>query len=213
MGRWAKSIISSDNAADFEHDLLSFLGWVEVNSTDYDPDDYKDHTERVTKEDFEKKGVEEIVKWMISKEMDIEQGLFLAYHLLIRGVDVSDERLDKFISFCNEDAWANESTERRIYMQLAVELLENYKVDKTPVDIDIYYDFENYFIEKRFNDEVRNLPPVEKVIELFEKYGGIKIIASYRSAYGLYFVISHDDYNKIKGESIMGIKFITAINE
>lgn len=207
MGYFGKSITASDTYADYTADLLYYLGWRDDESDDYKPDE-----ERVGKEGFEGR-VEEICQWMIANENTIEHGLFLAYHLLLRGVDVSDERLDKFIEFCNEDAWGGEDIERRIYMQLAVEAIEKYKTDKTPIDIDFYYDFEKYYIEKRWENEGRNLLPVEDIVQFFEKYADIKIINSLRSMFELYFVISHADYNKIKGQSIMGIKFITAINE
>lgn len=204
MGYFGKSITASDKYMDYEYELLNFLGWVENDSKDYDPDDFKPHNERVGKEAFEGR-IEEIVEWMMSNNMDIEHGIFFAYHLLIRGVDVSNERLDRFIEFCNEDSWSKGDYERRIYMQLAAQAIEKYKTDKTPIDIDFYYDFENYFINK----VSEKLPPVEKVIEFFELNAGINIINTYRSMFELYFVISNEDFTRIKGQSIMGIKFIT----
>ena len=207
MGYFGKSITASDKYMDYESALLNFLGWVENDSKDYDPDDFKPHNERVGKEAFEGR-VEEIVEWMKSHEMDIEHGIFLAYHLLIRGVDVSDKRLDRFIECCNEDSWSENDIERRIYMQLAAQAIENYKTDKTPIDIEFYYDFENYFIDNK----LRELPPVEKVIEFFNLNAGINIINAYRSMFQLYFVISNEDFTRIKGQSIMGIKFITNLD-
>lgn len=210
MGYFGKSITASDKYCDFESDLLTFLGYKFNDSHDYDPDDYKPHVERLGKEAFEGK-VEDINDWMISHQMDIEEGIFLGYHLLIRGVEVTNERLDKFIGFCNDDEWAKTDIERRIYMKLAAEAFEKYKTDKTPVDIDIEYDLENYYIQRRWDNDTRQVPSVEDIIELFEKYIEININGCFRNKHVLYLVMSNEDYKKIDGQSTMGIKFITPI--
>ncbi len=206
MGYFGKSITASDSYYDFTASLLHFLGW---RDSEDDEDNYKEHTEKVGKEGFEGK-VEEIIEWMKSNEMTIEDGIFLTYHLLIRGVHIEDERIDKLIEYCfKEDAWAKESVERRIYMNLAIEALEKYKADKTPVDIDVEYDFERYYIQEHMK---RQLLSVDEIVSFFEDKAGIKIIQRCRSMYELYFIISEEDYIKIKGESIMGIKFLTLIH-
>lgn len=205
MGYFGKSLTASDTYMDFEYHLLTFLGWKENDSEDYDPDDYKEHTERVGKEAFEGR-VEEIVQWMISNEYTIEEGLFLAYHLLIRGVDVTDERIDKFIEFFMEDSWGQQDEERRIYMNLAIKALENYKTDKTPVDIDYYYDFERYYIKRAMDEKTSS---IEEIRDFFEKEGGIKIKSMLRNEYDLYFVVTKKVYENLKTDKIMGIKFLT----
>lgn len=200
MGYFGKSITASDTYMDFEHELLHFLGW-----RDNDSEDYKPHTERVGKEAFEGR-VDEISKWMYDSKMTYEHGTFLAYHLLIRGVDVSNERLDKLITMFMDDEWAKNNSERRIYMNLAIEALEKYKTDKTPVDIDIEYDFNNYYILKHTDPKTSS---EREIVDFFEKHAGIKIKYTLRSRYELYLVVSHEEFEAIKGESIMGIKFIT----
>lgn len=208
MGYFGKSITASDSYEDFTASLLHFLGWRENNPDNYDPDDYKPHTERVGREGFDGR-VDEILQWFNENKMTNEDAIFLAYHFLIRGVELSDKRIDQFIECFKEDPWAKEDIERRIYMNLAIDALEKYKTDKTPVDIDVEYYFEKYYIKEHMVTE--KILPVSEIISFFEEKAGIKIIQSVRSLYELYFIVSEEDHIKIKGQSIMGINFLTQV--
>lgn len=206
MGYFGKSICASDSYEDFTASLLYFLGWRDNDTENYDPDDYKPHTERVGKEIFEER-LNEVISWFNENHGFNQEAIFLTYHFLIRGVDISNERIDLFIACFKEDKWAKQNIERRIYMNLAVEALEKYKTDKTPVDIDIEYNFERYYLKEHMNPD--KLTPVSDIIIFFEEQAGIEIIQSVRSMYDLYFVVSEEDFKKIDGEAIMGIKFLT----
>lgn len=206
MGYFGKSITASDPYEDFTYSLLKFLGWKYNDSDDYDSDDYKPHIERVGKETFEER-LNELISWFNENHGFNQEAIFLAYHFLIRGVDISNERIDLFIACFKEDEWAKQDVERRIYMNLAVEALEKYKTDKTPVDIDFYYDFERYYLKDDMNSD--KLTPVSDIIIFFEEQAGIEIIQSVRSMYDLYFIVSEEDFKKINGLPIMGIKFLT----
>lgn len=205
MGYFGKSICASDSYEDFTASLLYFLGWRDKDTENYDPDDYKPHTERVGKEAFDGR-MEEIISWFNQNHGKNEDALFLAYHILIRGIDISDKRIDLLIKCFEEDEWAKQDEERRIYMNLAIKALIKYKSDKTPVDIDYYYDFERYYIQIGMG---KNPLPVNEIKVFFEKEGGIKVIKVLRDNYDLYFLVSKKTYKNFKSDNIMGIKFLT----
>lgn len=209
MGYYGKNLTSSDSYEEFEIELLSFLG--HKYDSEYNVDDYKDHTEIISKEIFENK-VDDIFQWMINNNKTFEDGLFLAYHILIRGVDISDEYIDKLIYFFKNDEWSKRDLERKLYINLAIESLEKYKVDKTPVDIDYYFYFENYYISKGKDN---NIISETNIKNLFEKYFNINVIEILRGVYSLLFLISEEDFLKLYNENgtniICGITLLTKI--
>lgn len=199
MGYFGKNITGSDKYEDFTYSLLTFLGW--KDSDDYDPDDYKPHTERIGKEVFES-NISEILNWFNESEFDTEHGLFLAYHFLIRGVNLTEKLINQFIETFKEDPWSKKDLERKVYMNLAIKDLEKYKTDKTPVDMDHYYYFEHYKIFK----EKKGYPSLEEIKCLIEESIDIKILNVGQDEYSIYLILSEDDFKKIEGESIFGLK-------
>lgn len=196
MGYFGKSITSSDKYMDYEADLFGFLG------VKYPDDDYKDSIELAPKEIFDER-VNEIHKWMVDSSMDIEQGTFLAYNLLIRGVDVSNEILDKLINCFKDDDWAKEDLERKYYMNYAIKCLETYKVDKSPIDIELYYDFEKYYINKTHS--------IEEVTTIFTEILQTDFVLI-RDVYSLYILIEEEDFDKFyNGRNLFGVKFLKKI--
>ncbi len=200
MGYFGKNITNSDKYDYFTYDLLKFLEWKDCTE-DYDPDDYKPHTERVGKEVFEtNRSI--ILNWFNESEYDSEHGLFLAYHFLIRGVDITERLINQFIESFKEDPWSKEDLERKVYMNLAIKDLEKYKIDKTPIDINHYYDFEHYHINK----EKEGYPSLEEVKSLIEENTNIKILNIGQDEYSIYLILSEDDFKKIEGQSIFGLR-------
>lgn len=199
MGYFGKNITGSDKYEDFTYSLLKFLGW--VDNDEYDSDDYKPHTERIGSDIFQS-NVDEIIKWFNNGEYDNEHGLFLAYHFLIRGVDITEKLINQFIESFKEDPWSKQDLERKVYMNLAIKDLEKYKTDKTPVDMDHYYNFEHYKIYK----EKEGYPSLEEVKCLIKENIDIKILNVGQDEYSIYLILSEDDFNKIEGQPIFGLK-------
>lgn len=199
MGYFGKNITGSDKYEDFTYELLTFLGW--VDNDEYDSDDYKPHTERIGSDIFQS-NVDEIIKWFNNGEYDNEHGLFLAYHFLIRGVDITEKLINQFIESFKEDLWSKEDLERKVYMNLAIKDLEKYKTDKTSVDMDHYYDFEHYKIHK----EKEGYPSLEEIKSFIEENTNIKIMNFAQDKFDIYLILSEDDFKKIEGESIFGLK-------
>jgi len=197
MGYYGKTITGSDNYHDFTADFYYFFGYKDTDDID---DEY------ITKEMVEAK-FDDMVKWFNSNFGHQNELQFLAYHLLRIGVDLSDDRIDLFISEFETDSWSKEDLERRIYMSECVEKLKKYKTDKSPIDIDSdEIDFEYYFIKKRTEQSVK-IANVDEIKKMFEDKCDIVIKDVLTDNYNLIFTLSDDDFKKTNG-SLFGVKFL-----
>jgi hypothetical protein len=211
MGHFGKTITASDAYEDFTADLLGFFGFkYSENDDDYEAD-YERKSTYLTKEMIEARYTE-MCDWFNKNYKNQDEVQFLGYHLLRLGVELENHTIDTLIYEFKNDAWAKQDVERSIYMKKAVEELEKYKTDKTPVDIDFYYgNFEHYFIYKS-KDKKNELPTPFEIKSFIEENVGIKIKQILTDTYNLSFLVSDEDYKKV-GSSLYGIKFLITVDE
>ncbi len=211
MGHFGKTITASDDYEDFTAALLEFFGFEYSKNDDDFEEDYKRKETYLTKEMVEAR-YNEMRDWF-NKNYKLQSEIqFLAYHLLKLGVELKDESIDILIHEFKNDAWAKEDVERSICMIMAVEALEKYKIDKTPVDLDFYYGyFEHYFIEKS-RDKNNELPTPFEIKTFIEENVGVKIKQILTDNYKLVFLVSDEDFEKV-GPSLYGIKFLITVDE
>lgn len=93
-------------------------------------------------------------------------------------------------------------------MDHAIECLEKYKTDKTPVDIDIEYNFENFFIPQPHNIGT----DITMVRSILKKALGCNFVLL-RNNYSLLVLLFEKDFIRLKGESIFGIKLVTHLDK